>query len=692
MKKISSSILTLAALTFVASCSSNKAVQPAGPSDIIPVPAEYSEAAGVWCPGSNVTLSITGLSSADSLRVAARINSALIRPATSASPETADIRFECVPDPASSVSPEAYTLEVTPDGVAASSTGAAGLFYGAVSLAEMLEAGKGSVEASSITDSPRLAYRGMMLDVSRNFRDTAFIRKQIDAMARLKLNNLHLHLTDGAGWRMEIKRYPRLTEYAAWRDGKTWKDWVANGKKYVESTDPKAEGGYYTQDELRDLVAYAADRYINIVPEIEMPGHSEEVTAAYPELACHVDNDWYPDLCAGNDSVLVFLQNILTEVMDVFPSKSIHIGGDEASKDAWRKCAVCAAKMRKEGISSIDGLQSYLIGCVENFLNENGRDMVGWDEIMEGGLAPNATVMSWRGTAGGERAAADGHRVIMTPGRYCYLDGYQDAPSSQPEAIGGYLPLELAYSYNPTEGISDEAAPFIYGLQGNLFAEYIPTAEHAEYMLYPRMYAIAERAWSPASVTDYPDFRRRASWLASDMRSKGYNTFDIDNEIGNRKEFSVEDRHLAFGAPVEYILKPWNGYPANGEATLTDGHHGGWNYNDQRWQAYIGRGTERMDVVIDLGEEKDIQSIGADFMQICGPDVWMPAKVIISAGTSRDDLKELVSIDNKVERDTVVSFKNFGWEGNARARFIRYRADADSVFGGVLFIDEVVVK
>ena len=280
----------------------------------------------------------------------------------------------------------------------------------------------------------------------------------------------------------------------------------------------------------------------------------------------------------------------------------------------------------------------------------------------------------------------------MTPGRYCYLDGYQDAPASQPEAIGGYLPLATAYGYNPTDGLPEQAKPYIFGLQGNLFAEYIPTASHAEYMLYPRMYAIAERAWSPESVTDYDDFKRRASWLAADMRANGYTTFDIDNEIGNRPEAAADDHHLAYGAPVEYNLKAWRNYPANGDSTLTDGRHGGWNYNDGLWQAFIGRGTERMDVVVDLGEEKEITYVGADFMQICGPDVWMPAKVVISAGTTRDNLSELISIDNKVERDSVVSFKNFGWNGNARARYIRYEADADSVAGGVLFTDEIVVR
>lgn len=663
--------------------------QPAGPEDIIPKPAKYTDAAGTWSPKGNTTLSIEGLDREDSLRVAARINSALKQPATAPDGTQADITMSCVPTSDSSVSPEAYTLSVTSDGVTSQATGAAGLFYSAVTLAEMLEAGNGNVKCTEIVDTPRLQYRGMMLDVSRNFRDTAFVRKQIDAMARLKLNNLHFHLTDGAGWRMEIKHYPRLTEYAAWRKGKTWKDWNAAGNLYVESTDPEAEGGFYTQDELRDLVKYAADRYINIVPEIEMPSHSEEVTAAYPELSCTHEPKGQSDFCPGNEATFEFIENVLSEVMDVFPSKMIHIGGDEAPKTAWRTCALCAARMKTEGLKDVDQLQSYLIHRVERYLNDNGRDMLGWDEIMEGGLAPNATVMSWRGTEGGERAAADGHRVIMTPGRYCYLDGYQDAPSTQPEAIGGYLPLELAYSYDPTGGMSEEVAPYVYGLQGNLFTEYVPTAEHAEYMLYPRMYAIAERAWSPAETTDYADFRRRASWLASDMRSHGYTTFDIDNETGNRPEALSEIEHLGRNASIEYTLKPWANYPANGDSTLIDGLRGGWNYNDARWQAFVGKG---MDVTLDLGTEKDLSSVSADFMQICGPGVYMPAKVIISAGNDRDSLIQLSEIDYNVVRDSVVSFKNFGWEGQARARYVRYRAIPDSVHSGVLFTDEIVVK
>ena len=693
MKKYTHLAIAPALAAAIASCTGSSALT-GSPENIIPLPAEYSTTGGSWTPAPGATLAVEGVGSTDSARIAARLNEALGFALLPARDGSADIKIECGPDDGkdTGASDEAYSMTVGKDGVTVSAAAPAGLFYGAVTLGEMLKAGDGSAACGTVTDLPRLAYRGLMLDVSRHFRDTAFIRKQIDAMARLKLNNLHLHLTDAAGWRVEIKRYPRLTEFAAWRDGETWKEWNSRGNRYLEAGDPDARGGYYTQQELKELVDYAADRYINITPEIEMPSHSEEVTASYPELSCTHEQYGQPDFCPGNEATFEFIENVLDEVMEIFPSKLIHIGGDEAPKQAWKSCSLCAARMKKENIADVDGLQSYLIHRVERYLNSKGRDMLGWDEIMEGGLAPNATVMSWRGTEGGERAAADGHRVIMTPGRYCYLDGYQDAPASQPEAIGGYLPLATAYGYNPTDGLPEQAKPYIFGLQGNLFAEYIPTASHAEYMLYPRMYAIAERAWSPESVTDYDDFKRRASWLAADMRANGYTTFDIDNEIGNRPEAAADDHHLAYGAPVEYNLKAWRNYPANGDSTLTDGRHGGWNYNDGLWQAFIGRGTERMDVVVDLGEEKEITYVGADFMQICGPDVWMPAKVVISAGTTRDNLSELISIDNKVERDSVVSFKNFGWNGNARARYIRYEADADSVAGGVLFTDEIVVR
>lgn len=683
--KIHLLILSAAGTAILAGCGNGNSGSPA---DIIPLPLSISVGDGTWTPGQNTTLAIEGVTREDSLRIATRLNSYLPVPAISSKGSEVDISLSCEQ---SSTAQEGYLLTVGSDGVKAVASDPAGLFYSIITLGEMMSAGDGSVTVATITDEPRFGYRGMMLDVSRNFRDTAFVRKQIDAMARMKLNHLHLHLTDGAGWRMEIKSYPELTRKAAWRVGETWKDWNANGNRYSEEGAPDASGGYYTQEELRDLVAYAADRYITIVPEIEMPSHSEEVISAYPELGCSHGNST-SDFCPSNKLTYEFIYNVLDEVMDVFPSKMIHIGGDEAPKTAWRTCDRCAATMRKEHIENIDGLQSYMIHQVERYLNDKGRDMLGWDEIMEGGLAPNATVMSWRGTEGGERAAAAGHRVIMTPGRYCYFDGYQDAPSTQPEAIGGYLPLNLAYSYNPTEGLSDSAAVNIFGLQGNLFSEYIPTAEHAEYMLYPRMYAIAERGWSQADVTDIADFRRRVSRLAADMRAHGYNTFDIDHETGNRPEASGEEHHLAYGCPIDFKLRPWRAYPANGDSTLTDGKRGGWNYNDRRWQGFIGRGTERIDLVIDLGEIKNIHEIGADFMQICGPDVYMPARVIISAGETSDNLQHLATIDHTVVRDSVVSFKRFGWDGETKARYIRYQATADSLAGGVLFTDEIIVR
>lgn len=588
----------------------------------------------------------------------------------------------------------AYAIDVDKSGAKLTATTPEGLFYAIGTLSTLLDDNGGSLPALAINDFPRFGYRGMMLDVSRHFRDKDFVKKQIDAMARLKLNNLHLHLTDAAGWRIEIDRYPRLTELAAWRPGKTWKEWNERGNKYVEQGDTAANGGYFTKDDIREIVAYAADRYINVIPEIEMPSHSEEVLTAYPELSCTHEPYKQSDFCPGNEATFEFLENVLTEVIDLFPSNLIHIGGDEAPKQSWPDCPLCQKRMADEGIADVDGLQSYLIHRIEKFLNSKGRSLLGWDEIMEGGLAPNAAVMSWRGTEGGERAAAAGHRVIMTPGRYCYLDGYQDAPPTQPEAIGGFLPLELVYSYEPLPA-SIAGTPnehYLYGLQGNLFAEYVPTAEHTEYMLYPRMYAIAERGWSRADRRDYSDFRTRALKVADEMRSEGYTVFDLNTEVGNRKEAREPDHHLAYGKPVSYARRPWKNYPANGERTLTDGIHGGWAYSDQRWQAFVGNGTERMDVTIDLGEMTPIGYIGADFMQICGPGVFMPAKVVIEVSDNGEEFRTLATIDNKVERDTQVSFKNFAWTGSDTARYVRYIAEADEHWGGVLFIDEIVVR
>lgn len=588
-------------------------------------------------------------------------------------------------------SPEGYVLSVNSDGVRIEALSGAGLFYGVQTLLQMAADAPEGMTAVTVKDEPRFEYRGIMLDVSRHFRSKEFVKRQIDLLSYYKINRLHLHLTDAAGWRIEIKKYPRLAQFAAWRPQAVWKDWWNGKREYCEETDPRAQGGYYTQDDIRELVAYAQKHYVTIIPEIEMPSHSEEVLTAYPELSCtHVPYK-QSDFCIGNEKTFEFLENVLTEVMELFPSEYIHIGGDEAGKASWPNCKLCQARMKKEGLKDVNELQSYSIHRMERFLNSHGRKLLGWDEILDGGLAPNATVMSWRGTEGGLAAIRSGHKAIMSPGQYCYLDGYQDAPYSQPEAIGGYLPLKKVYGYEPVpDSLSADEAKLMYGVQANLWTEYIPTEEHAEYMLYPRAIALAEVAWSKPENKSWEDFHRRALKIVDELKAKGYHPFELKNEIGNRKEAETPVEHLALGKKVTYNAPYWENYPAAGEATLTDGLRGGWNYNDQLWQGFVTK--DRVDVVIDLEKETPIHSVAADFMQICGPEVFMPERVVISVSNDGKEFTQLAEIKHEVVRDDAVTFKNFGWEGEASARYIRYQALASDKFGGVLFTDEIVVK
>lgn len=586
-------------------------------------------------------------------------------------------------------SPEGYLLSVTPRKALVEATSGAGLFYGLQTLMQLAD-GTDTIPAINISDSPRFGYRGMMLDISRNYRDKNFILKQIDALARLKINRLHLHLTDGAGWRLEIKKYPRLTEYAAWRPELTWKEWSEGGARYTDASDFGAYGGYLTQDDAREIVKYAADRYITVIPEIEMPSHSEELTAAFPEISCTHNPKGEPDVCVGNEKTFEILQNVLDEVMEIFPSEYIHIGGDEASKRAWKECELCRKRMADEGLKNVDELQSYLIHRIEQYLNSKGRSLIGWDEIMEGGLAPNATVMSWRGTEGGIRAARSGHQAVMTPGGYCYLDSYQDAPATQPVAISGYLPLERVYSYDPApDSLGTDVTKWIAGVQGNLWTEHVPTAQHAEYMLWPRMIAIAEIGWTPQEQRQWESFRPRALKVADAMRGRGYTVFDLRGEAGNRRQSTRPVDHLARGKKVTYNVPWWTNYNAAREATLTDGLRGGWSYGDGRWQGFLHRGDERVDVTIDLEKVTDITYVGADFMQITGPGVWFPAKVEILISDNGTDFTELATIEHKQKDSTGLSFKEFSWSGNARARYVRYRATSTE---GCQFTDEIIIR
>ena len=587
-------------------------------------------------------------------------------------------------------SPEGYVLTATNKGIDIQAKTGAGLFYGVQTLLQMaVENNK--VALGTITDEPRFEYRGMMLDVSRHFFGLDFVKKQIDAMAYYKLNRLHIHLTDAAGWRIEIKKYPRLTNFAAWRTGKNWKEWWNGDRKYVEEGSEGAYGGYFTQDQCREIVEYAKKHYITVIPEIEMPSHSEEVLTAYPELSCtHVPYK-QADFCVGNEKTFEFLENVLLEVMEIFPSEYIHVGGDEASKQSWKTCPLCQARMKKEGLKDVDELQSYLIERMEKFLNKHGRNLLGWDEILEGGLAPNATVMSWRGTEGGLKAIEGGHRAIMSPGEFCYFDSYQDAPHTQPEAIGGYLPLSKVYSYNPVpDTFTPEQVKLMYGVQANLWAEYIPTKEHMEYMIYPRILALAEIAWSADANKNYEDFHARALKAVDELRAKGYNTFDLKNEVGNRPGADKPVEHLGIGKKVTYAEghNYYSGYTAGGDDALVNGTLGGWSYSDQLWQGFL----KDIDLTIDLEKETPIKSVNADFMQICGPGVFMPKQVIVSVSNDGQEFTELAKVDHQVVKDDAVTFKTFGWEGEANARYVRYQATIDRNFGGFLFVDEIVIK
>ena len=589
---------------------------------------------------------------------------------------------------------ESYQLSITGKGISVVAPSAAGLFYGFQSLLQLAEQeadGTFSFPLIEIKDSPRFSYRGLHLDVSRHFRTKEFLKKQLDAMARYKLNRFHWHLTDGAGWRLEIKRYPELTEQAAYRPYPNWKAWWKGGRKYCTKDAQRMVRGYYTQEDAREIVEYARQRHITVIPEIEMPGHSEEVLAVFPHLSCSGKPYVNSEVCIGNEDTFTFLQNVLLEVMEIFPSEYIHIGGDEANMDSWRKCPLCQKRMKQEGLADVKELQSYLIHRMEKFLNEHGRQLLGWDEILEGGLAPRATVMSWRGEEGGIKAAKAGHDVIMTPGGFCYLDSYQDAPTTQPEAIGGYLTLEKVYFYDPIpEVLTKEGADYIQGVQANVWAEYITTAEHMEYMVYPRLLALAEVAWTQPDKKNWEHFHRCALKEVKWLQDNGYHPFDLSKEVGERPEAAIPVEHLGLMKTVKYTSPYAPQYTAGGDSALVDGLRGGWTYGDKRWQGFL---NTDMDITVDLGEMKEISSIAAEFMQLSGPYVWLPREVIISISEDGNTFTEQARLHTDVPttEDRLV-FRTYEWDGKASARYVRYQALSNGIEGGWLFTDEIVIK
>ncbi|WP_289745483.1 glycoside hydrolase family 20 protein [uncultured Bacteroides sp.] len=576
--------------------------------------------------------------------------------------------------------PEAYQLKVNAEGVVISGASEAGVFYGIQTLRKSIPVLENSTPVLSyveISDAPRFDYRGAHFDVSRHFFTVEEVKSFIDMMALHNMNRLHWHITDDQGWRIEIKKYPLLTEIGSQR-----KETVIghNSGEY----DGKPYGGFYTQEEAREIVAYAAERYITVVPEIDLPGHMQAALAAYPQLGCtggpyDVWTIWGVSdnvLCAGNDSVLTFIDDVLAEIIDIFPSEYVHIGGDECPKVKWKSCSKCQARIKALGIKSDDKhskeeyLQSFIINHGEKFLNAHGRQMIGWDETLEGGLAPNATVMSWRGEGGGIEAAKQHHDVIMTPNTYLYFDYYQTKDTeNEPMAIGGYLPLERVYSYEPMpRSLTQEEQKYIVGVQANHWTEYIPTFSQLQYMALPRWAALCEIQWSQADKKDYQNFLTRLPQLISLYQTEGYNyakhVFDVTADFQANAETGVVEVRMKTidDAPIHYTLdgteptsaspvadsvlsikencilqavavrpsgnsrifsekvvfskstcksivanQPVNKqYEFKGVSTLTDGLKGNGNYKTGRWIAFY---RNDMDVTIDLQQPTEISSV-----------------------------------------------------------------------------------
>ncbi len=459
----------------------------------------------------------------------------------------ARLRVSMTPDLPS----EGYRLHVATDGIGIEAADAAGAFYGFQTLRQLLPAEIERAEPSegvewvlptvTIEDWPRFPYRGLHLDVGRHFFDVEFVKRYIDTMARFKLNRFHWHLTEDQGWRIQIDAYPELTTTGAWRAESTLEK---NIDPYVGDGVP--HGGFYTKDEIREVVAYAAERFVTVIPEIELPGHATAAIASYPELGCteerlEVSTNWgiHDTIYCPHEVTFEFLETVLDEVVELFPSEYIHIGGDEVPKRQWEESAAAQEVMQREGLASEEELQSWFIRRIESHLRSRGRRLIGWDEILEGGLAPDATVMSWRGTDGGIAAARQGHDVIMTPTEYAYFDFYQGDPETEPLAMnwaGFGITLEKVYAFEPVpEVLTPEQARHILGAQGNVWTEYMKTTEYVEYMAYPRALAMAEVTWTPADRREYADFLQRLRGVLQHLEALDINYRQPEELLENER-------------------------------------------------------------------------------------------------------------------------------------------------------------
>lgn len=666
--------------------------------------------------------------------------------------------------------PEGYIVNVKPERVTVEAETPKGYYYAVQTLLQLLPPAAFSpaqvqgvtwtMPACQILDRPRYPYRGLMLDVGRHFMPVSAVKKFIDLLARHKMNTFHWHLTDDQGWRIEIKKYPKLTQIGSTRP----ETMVGHyGENYPFIYDGKPHGGFYTHEQIRDVVRYASARHVTIIPEVELPGHALAAITAYPELSCEpqkpyeVGKIWgvYSDVFCPTEKTFTFLQDVLTEVMTLFPGKYIHIGGDECPKDVWKKSEFCQNLMKQLKLNNEEELQSYFIRRIDKFVTSKGRAIIGWDEILEGGLAPNATVMSWRGIEGGIEAAKQKHNVVMTPGAFCYLDKYQGEPTQEPLAIGGFLPIEKVYSYEPTPSeLTPDQQKYILGVQGNLWTEYIKTPEQVEYMTYPRAIALAEIGWIPVGPRNFEDFAARLKNHLKRLDYLGVNyskrlldvrastQFNNDGQLQVRLEKTDSDSKVYYTtngrepstSSTEYITpitlnktttlraittagatlnETFVIHRAKGKSytstlskgadpdgrKLTDGKVAQGARSEMEW---VNSGGKDLEVVIDLGEVRSVTKVSANFQKRVPYRVFPPTSVEIALSRDGTEFKDAIAQPVNVPIEgpwavvpVVADFKT------AKARYVRLKAKnvgvtpADHPKAGqstTLAIDEVVVE
>ncbi|GAB3823764.1 glycoside hydrolase family 20 protein [Pontibacter rugosus] len=637
---------------------------------------------------------------------------------------------------------EGYTLEVSPDRVILAANKPNGLFWGTQTLRQLLPPAPTkapvALPAVSIADKPRYGWRGMHLDVTRHFFPVAFVKEYIDYLAMHKLNTFHWHLTDDQGWRIEIKKHPKLTEVGAWRDSTL----IGHYWDLPQTYDNERHGGFYTQEQIKEVVRYAQERYITVVPEIEMPGHAVAALAAYPELSCtggpfHVESKWgiFKDVfCSGNEQTFTFLEDVLTEVMALFPSEYIHIGGDESPKDRWKECPKCQRRMAQEGLKDEHELQSYFVQRMEKFVNARGRRIIGWDEILEGGLAPNATVMSWRGTKGGIAAAKQKHGVVMTPGTHLYFDHYQGARALEPVTIHGYSPLSKVYAFEPTPAELTEAErKYILGAQANLWTEYIATEEHVQYMVFPRIAALSEVLWTPAKLKNWENFKQRMRRQYQRYDALGVNyarsVFQVRQQLtldAKRNAATVTFETDAAGTDIHYTLdgstptsrSPKDSNPFEVEkaavikagsfvdgklvgqvttevfdatkalnqqvslknaphssfaapAILVNGLHGTTDQYDGQWLGLLG---EDLEAVIDLQQVQPVSRISSSYFQHIGYRVFLPAQVEYAVSEDGKNYRTVKVIEKPNEEEGILRKAVVAEIPATKARYIKVTA------------------